>query len=526
MILLFKRLVVFSAITLAVTFVSCKKDDTNASVRERSVEEVVGEMSVVLNPYNRTPLAAKLDIQKSTGVEVQIEVLGEAVVSKTYSEDYLGEYAILGLYPDTTNTVALRFTDNQGNYAIDTIEIETHALDSVGFPDIEIITKDASKMEPGMHLAGLHLARGTWFATNPIIFDNNGDIRYYLSMEENGAITWPVQRFSNGNFMMGANNNIYEVDMLGKIIHTYNLANYSSHHDIIELPNGNLLAAVNKSGSTIMYNGSEISSTDDHIIEIDRASGAVVTEWDMREILDVSRHDLVDGIGDWFHMNAVWYSEADDCIIVSGRQQGLIKVTRDNQLKWIMAGHRGWGNAGWDGSGDDTKPYLLNAVDGSGLAYDSLVQIGEQAVNDFDWTWGQHAPLIKENGNILVFDNGFNRNYGNATTGFSRAVEYRIDEENKTVTQVWEYGKDRAGETYSMIISDVDIMPQTKNVLFTPGIINNNGEQFSRIVEVSYPFKTVVFEAKLNFKSLQGDGSFAWGQMDICYRSERVSLYP
>jgi len=40
------------------------------------------------------------------------------------------------------------------------------------------------------------------------------------------------------------------------------------------------------------------------------------------------------------------------------------------------------------------------------------------------------------------------------------------------------------------------------------------------MVEVTYPEKTVVFEAQIHLH-----GKDAWGD-DICYRQERMSLFP
>ncbi|MDZ7845451.1 MAG: hypothetical protein U5L96_00970 [Owenweeksia sp.] len=85
---------------------------------------------------------------------------------------------MLGLYADTLNRVAIKIIDNQDNYAHDTIEIQTGALNS-DLPKVEIIKVQASEMEPGMHLAGLHLANNGKFNTQPIAFDNDGHIRYH-----------------------------------------------------------------------------------------------------------------------------------------------------------------------------------------------------------------------------------------------------------------------------------------------------------------------------------------------------------
>ena len=70
--------------------------------------------------------------------------------------------------------------------------------------------------------------------------------------------------------------------------------------------------------------------------------------------------------------------------------------------------------------------------------------------------------MILPNGNLFVFDNGRKRNFsGDPLTAdssdYSRGVEYAINEVAMTVTQVWQYGKERGSAFYSPIISDVDV---------------------------------------------------------------------
>ena len=122
----------------------------------------------------------------------------------------------------------------------------------------------------------------------------------------------------------------------------------------------------------------------------------------------------------------------------------------------------------------------------------------------------------------MVFDNGTNRNFG-AAAGYSRAVEYKIDESAGTVQQVWSYGEELGPEAFSNIISDVDLLSRTGNRLFAPGYINNGSGGSARVYELTYPDNQVVFESVLNFKDLLSTGQ-GWGQIDIAYRAERVRL--
>jgi arylsulfate sulfotransferase len=291
------------------------------------------------------------------------------------------------------------------------------------------------------------------------------------------------------------------------------------------MPDGSLIAAVNKAGNQIINSTGLINSIEDDMIQVNRTTAAVMGEWDMRALLDVGRNEVINSTGDWFHMNGIWYSAADDCFIISGRHQGVVKVTRNNRLKWILAGRDGWGNAGFDGTGPDPTPFLLKAVDANGNLYDPIIQSGFAADPDFDWPWGQHNPMLLPNGHLFVFDNGFRRWFSDVSDFFSRGVEYVIDENALTVRQLWQYGKERGIELYSTIISDVDDLPLTHNRLMNPGIVQLPAGSYAKVIEVTYPGKQVVFEATARFKNLLSLGT-ANGGFDLVYRSRRISLYP
>lgn len=72
---------------------------------------------------------------------------------------------------------------------------------------------------------------------------------------------------------------------------------------------------------------------------------------------------------------------------------------------------------------------------------------------DFDWSWTQHTawltPRYDNKGSvkhISVFDNGDGRGMEQPALKeqkYSRAVEYKIDEQKGTVEQTWEFGKER-----------------------------------------------------------------------------------
>ena len=162
-----------------------------------------------------------------------------------------------------------------------------------------------------------------------------------------------------------------------------------------------------------------------------------------------------------------------------------MKIDADSgEIVWILGEHERWG--------PEWNDRLLNPV------------------GELEWQNHQHAPMVTENGTILLFDNGTNRGGPReeglpASEKYSRAVEYAVDEEAMEVRQVWTYGG-RDGEWfYSSFISDADWLPATDNVLITAGgVIENaegvategsDGRRSAHIIEVTHETPAVkVFE--------------------------------
>ncbi len=389
----------------------------------------------------------------------------------------------------------------------DTFEIETPPVPDF-LPEIDIV-EERRRGADYMTLAEVSIGNSGVFNSYPIAFDTEGNIRWYIDLSSFNGITFPIRILNNGNICFGRESTLYEYDWLGIERNQWTIEGYSQHHEILELPNGNFIVAVDKFS---------VGTVEDHMIEVDRESGAIVREWDLRENLDVDRFDLIENEEDWFHMNAIAYDSRDQTLVVSGRHQGVVKLTMDDELVWIMAPQKGWGRAGVDGQGHETSDYLLEAISSEGIPYAHAVQNGTENASDFEWVWGQHAPMLLSNGNWFIFDNGDRRNFEDVLS-YSRGVEYSIDKEEGTITQVWEYGSERGTELYSPIISDVDVTDEQSRVI-TSGIIQEN-EPMARIVEVDHPDKDVLFEAKITFKNALSNGSISWGNFDLLYRSER-----
>jgi arylsulfate sulfotransferase len=362
----------------------------------------------------------------------------------------------------------------------------------------------------------------------PYFVDDYGDIQWVLNYETNpeqSSLFYDcgIARLKNGNFYFGnaQTNQIYEVGLLGNIINTWSMPGYKFHHNVQEKPDGNFLVTATKEGST---NTAGRPTEEDYIIEIDRQSGAITTVWDLKQSLDEHRVALTTNDEDWIHVNSVIYDSTDNTIVISGRTQGVIKLDYQNNVKWIMGCHKGWGV---NGRGEDLNTYLLTPLDATGNPItDTAVINGSAPAIDFEWNWYQHSNIFLPNGDMMIFDNGTARTpdvatgtnvFYTAPGKYSRAVEYKINETNKTVQQVWSYGKERDQSCYSSIISSVQYLPETNHILFAPGfdVPNADGGFGGKIVEVDYATKQVVAE-----RSISVSTKFAF------HRAKKMSAYP
>jgi arylsulfate sulfotransferase len=509
-----KRITVGLFVILLFVLSSCKKDQTTteapATVTGSFVQAQIINQSVTPNPSGYAPLTASIEFSTSIATRAQIRVVGKngsaSDVIKMFDTLSLHHVLpVLGLYAGYANTVELTLFDSANNaLGTSSVSIQTAGLNA-SLPAIAINTSQSGK-RPGMTMVN-YLA-----TVMPFVFDEFGDIRWYLDFRQHPTLSnlnYDVgpERLRNGNLYFGDINSaaIYEVDMMGYVLNTWSFPGYIFHHRVCEKPNGNFIVSVSKQG---------LSTIEDQIIEIDRQSKQIVNTWDLRQSMQYSRQALTTNTSDWLHVNSVEYDSSDNTIIVSGRTQGVVKLDYSNKVVWLLAPHHGWGLSG-DGTDLNTK--LLQPLDASGNPItDTSVLSGFNNHPDFEWNWCQHAVKVAPGGNLSLFDNGDQRNWV-AAGPYSRAVIYHIDPVAMTVQQLWRYGKSRGAETYSRIVSDVDIDADLNHVVFSPGAIQNNGAS-GRVVEVDKTTSAILFEATITPPDASAAVTF--------HRTQRLSLYP
>ena len=500
-----------------------------------SIDQFIGFVN--LDPSHYNPLAAEIRLNLPGGGVIKTIVhtkeghkTPNVEHKNTFTSENVQFITILGLYEDYTNQVELVYMDRNGSErARAVVEIPVKKLNFDYLPKIEIEIAEHSEIEPEMNLLCFP-GRDEDDTSMPFMVDADGEIRWLLNWEKSeellhiGSQCSP-SRLRNGNFLLGDANNqqLVEVDMLGKIINRWDLdpLGYGFHHEVIEDKDGNFLITVSKWDAELAV-GNE-GRENDHIIKFDPKANTVLKEWDLALILDSARYSSVDSDlpgasfgqtkGNWAHNNAI--SEWGDDYLSSARFQGIFKFSDSGELKWIISPHKNWRK--------EYEKYLLNPLDKAGNEITDLQVIsGEKSSEAFDWAWGVHCPVLLPNGNIIAFDNGYCRNYiplpYTAPDLYSRIVEYEVDEENMTVRQVWQYGVEEGRTCYAPALSGVQYLEKTDHRLFCTGMGNKfeNGKWGGHIIEIDPKTNKIVFRMKVVLN----------GGLTAFHRANRISLYP
>jgi len=148
------------------------------------------------------------------------------------------------------------------------------------------------------------------------------------------------------------------------------------------------------------------------LVETDR-NGTIYMEWhaiswnfdptNISPDIDLTQPNI-----DFTHANTVTENNQGDFILSLRNLDEIIKISHLNgQVMWEMGGSKCKNN----------EFTFIN-----------------DTLNGFTGFSHQHSVSVLPNGNLLMYDNGNLK-----TPQFSRAVEYKIDEVNMTVTKVWEY---------------------------------------------------------------------------------------
>ena len=397
---------------------------------------------ILVNPYGHSPLTALVMFRTEQSAQVSIHIGGDTKLAEVaydfegWNTDHM--IPVYGLYAGRENTVTLSLNYADGSRESHRLMIVTEGLpDALSHEVVRAHAMDESAYQPGLNFTYM----GYGGAECKSAFDANGAYRWYLDTSSGPlAYSGYCANYNCGNSIFFSVGNraygavaIVEMNYLGKLLNAY-LTPYGAHHDI-EVTADSLL----------ITGSSDPDVKEDFLYEIDRESGAIITTLDYDSMLQVQRDLTVDhpeitnfyDPGDWLHMNSI--APHGENLIISARHQSTVVCNdRAGNIKWMLCDPA------------DYYEYFRQYI---------LTPVGE----GFEYPYIQHAAevLPDQDGNpdtldLLLFDNGDFRK--EVKDCYSRMVQYRINEKEMTVEQVWEYGSDRT-ELFSYRHGDADLLP-------------------------------------------------------------------
>jgi arylsulfate sulfotransferase len=489
-----------------------------------------------LTRASQAPLAAIL--QLTTDVDCRISVMATDGTNSWQRDFYdfatTHSVPLLGFKPGRTNQVLVNVYDTARN-VISTPQPLTFVTGRLpaSFPHSVVLKSDPSRMEPGYNLFIIqNQTDGTEYIT---IKDNSGEVVWYVPWTNDGD----VRQLANGNLFLQEPdplNRFVEVNLLGQTVKTWPAAagHPVNQHDVVLTDRGTILYLSDASRVVTNFPSNDtnalatlrkVSVHDNPIVEMSATNSALLHTWSPLDLLEPTRvtyltydpYNFTDYGVDNEHANALIEDPRDNAIIVSLRNQNSVfRFSRaTGQLKWILGPHANWGT--------NFQQFLLTPVG-----------------TPFQWNYGQHAPEITPQGTLLLYNNGdkqaspFDPPVADQAN-HSGAVEYSIDETNRTVSQVWASNPANEDRLYTPIVGDADWLPQKGNVLVTYGYVTYvNGAHPStnglpdatmvRIEEYTHdPVPEVVFDLAFFDDNNKSPDYLGY----LCYRSDRISdLYP
>ncbi len=270
--------------------------------------------------------------------------------------------------------------------------------------------------------------------------------------------------------------------------------NVSNFHHTIDPGKTGLLVELDA-----MDNGTPIIES--ILAEIDPQSGTVQKRWELGDTL--SRHMRSQGDDpaafvrrgvDWFHMNSAVYDPRDDSLLISSRENFVVKIDyASGDLLWIL--------------GDPSKYWN---------SFPSLSAMSLALATDGLHPVGQHALSITHDGLLLLFNNGMgsaNQPAGaprGETRSYSAVSAYAIDAASRSARETWRF--DYGQSIFSAFCSSAYQAAVGDSLLLSYAVADN--ATHARLVGLD-PGRRVVFD----FEYANSSCNTSWNAQPIPFEA-------
>jgi arylsulfate sulfotransferase len=397
-----------------------------------------------------------------------------------YTADSAIRMPVYGLYAGYANQVALRLIFQNGTSHTINVIITTPAYDDptgiYSKPTINVARAAGSAL--GFDFFAMKSGLGS-----PVVVDTDAEIRWVIPIKR-GSLSTALQ---GDTFVIG--------DGSYPIVHFVRLdgtqtsspiaaSTFTDFHHNIDHGKEGLLGEFDATVGGVKNVESNIAEIND--------SGFLLNHWDLGAIISAymsSQGDdptlFVRPGTDWFHSNASTYDPRDDSIIVSSRENFLIKLDyKTGNIIWIF--------------GDPTKYWYT---------FPSLRAKALLLANGGLYPVGQHAVSITSQGYTMVFNDGdgsADQPAGQSpgiTRTYSAVSAYTFDTASMTATDVFDF--DYGQTLYSAVCSSA-YEAQSHSILVDYAVAANSTEtrmvglNAAHDVVFDFQYKTVPCETSWN----------------------------
>ncbi|MCH7964221.1 MAG: aryl-sulfate sulfotransferase [Bacteroidetes bacterium] len=310
-----------------------------------------------------------------------------------------------------------------------------------------------------------------------MILDNSGVPIYYLKTSSRKS---PFQVQHNGllTFWNNDANKFLAMDSSYNVVGSFSCINFGTDfHDIHLFPNGHsLLLGVywrTVRMDTIVAGGDSAAQVLEFIIQEQDTDKNVIFKWRTQDHFQIT--DATEGINllahsiDPFHCNAIELDNDGNLLLSSRHLDEITKIDRQT------------GNIIWRWGGIKSKNNEF------------------QFINDPRTFSHQHDIRRISNGNVTLFDNG-----NLLTPQYSRSLEYKLNETDKTAELVWEFYN--VPKTFSQGMGGTQRLPNNNTVIGWGRNLTDLRAMSEVRIDGTIAFELSLSNSVLNYKAFR----FPW----------------
>ena len=292
--------------------------------KKESQEYTLSNMLIEYNPFgtNTQSLYVYFETDSAVKVSYTIHVKEDDIADfsrnvyqdEEYQKEH--EFQVIGLIPDTENTITFYITNEDGS--TDTKEIVYEMGSLYGEEAVQLDTdvkQSADKLEDGLYVV---LGNDSTSMDFMYYYDNNGVLRGEVPLL--GYRSHRLIFDENSMYYSISEKKMAQVNRLGQVTKVYDLGNYKLHHDYVFDENGNML---------IVATDTTQDSVEDIVLKLDVNSGEVTEVLDLGDLFGEYKKTCVKNSSDeldWMHINTIQYIGNGSVLLSSRETSTIIKV--------------------------------------------------------------------------------------------------------------------------------------------------------------------------------------------------------